>query len=267
MTGMTSTMTAQASINSSDFRPAEVRFDAGVEYIRSETATRPDPAWEHTDSHGHFHAFAADGKTPTLKTYLVHVACDGSCGGVCEGEGYDETHWKCVICGEEVEPRFIPDAEARTVGIPVVTSRRTTVIVRGDGLPPPVGQVDDGDLPAALTLGTTPPRVTVRVRTEDSELVGTGYAAVQMTYRRGGGAWEITVERRPAPPAPRKRAAAKGSSSDHRARLPLHGPYPSLRTSRRDAVRPGSERLRLPRLRRRGMPRHGPRRPGVDVHR
>lgn len=189
---MMSTISGQASINSSEFYPAEVRFDANVEHIISETATKPDPAWEHTDSNGHFHAFAEDGKTPTLERYSVHVDCDGSCGGVCEGEGYDETHWKCAICGEEVEPRFIPDEEARTTGIPVVTSRWVNVTVRGTGPLPPVGQQDNGD--GTLTLGTQPAQVTIRVRTEAGEMVGTGYPRWQLTYQRAGNAWTVTID-------------------------------------------------------------------------
>ena len=194
MTITTGTASAQASINGGDFCPAEVRFEANTEHIISETATKPDPAWEHTDSNGHFHAWAQDGKTPTLERYSVHVECDGSCGGICEGEGYDETHWKCAICGEEVEPRFVPDVEARTTGIPVVTSRSVTVTVRGTGPIPPLGQ-DSGD--GTMTFGTTPAQVAARVRTRDGEMIGTGFADLRMAYGRASGvSWEVTVSGR-----------------------------------------------------------------------
>lgn len=193
------TMVAQASINGSEFYRAEVRFDEAVEYIRSETAVKPDPAWEHTDSNGHFHAFAEDGKTPTLTEYSVHVECDGSCGGVCGGEGYDQTHWKCAVCGEEAEPRFIPDWEARTTGIPVVTSRSAAVTVHGAGMLPRIGQRDNGDGTFTLESGA-PPRVTVRVRTEEGELVGLGYASLSFTYRSGRSEWTATVAGAPLLP-------------------------------------------------------------------
>ena len=190
MTITSGTMNAQASISSSEFYPAEVRFEANVEHIISEDATKPDPAWEHTDSHGHFHAWAQDDKTPTLERYSVHVDCDGSCGGVCEGEGYDETHWKCAICGDEVEPRFVPDEEARTAGIPVVTSKQATVTVHGTGPLPPIGQ-DNGD--GMMTLAGSASAVSIRVRTDAGEMIGRGHADLRMTYRAGRAEWTVTI--------------------------------------------------------------------------
>jgi hypothetical protein len=184
------TVSGRASINSSDWHPADVRLDATFDYIRSETAVKPDPAWEHTDSNGHFHAFAQDGKTPTLVAYLVHIDCDGSCGGMCEGEGYDENHWKCAACGEEVEPRFVPDWDARTTGVPVLTRQWATVTVRGSGALPRTGH-DNGD--GTVTLTAEPSLVAVRVRTEEIELIGTGYAAFRMTYRGGRSEWEAAI--------------------------------------------------------------------------
>lgn len=191
---MTSTIHAQASINSSEFYPAEVRSDTAVQRIISEDAVKPDPAWEHTDANGHFHAFAEGGKTPTLTQYSIHIECDGSCGGVCEGEGYDQTRRKCAICGDEVEPRFIPDWGARTTGIPVVTSRSVTVTVRGCGPLPPIGQQDNGDGTVTLTAGA-PTQVTIRVRTKGGELVGIGYAgSVSAIYRRASDVqWEVPI--------------------------------------------------------------------------
>jgi hypothetical protein len=185
------TLAAEASINSSEFYPAEVRFEEAVDYVRSETAVKPDSAWEHTDSNGHFHAFAEDGKTPTLTEYLVHVECDGSCGGICEDEGYTDTHWKCAICGEEVEPAFIPDDDARMTGIPVVRGRSVSVTVRGTGPLPQVGQQENGD--GTFTLEAGPHQVSVRVRARESELVGTGYAAPSVAYRHGRSEWTVTI--------------------------------------------------------------------------
>lgn len=194
-------MTAEASINGGDFHAAEVRFDEAVDWIRSENAVMPDPAWEHTDSNGHFHAFAEGGKTPTLREHSVHVDCDGSCGGVCEGEGYDEPRWKCVICGEEVKPAFIPDLAARTTGIPVVTSRSATVTVRGEGSLPAIGQQDNGD--ETFTLGTGPNQVSVRVRAQGGEMIGTGYTDVSMSMSRAAGvAWTVRIVGRLDPRLP-----------------------------------------------------------------
>jgi hypothetical protein len=187
----TATFGVLASINGGDFMSAEIRVEETVQYIRSETAVKPDPAWEHTDSNGHFHAFAGNGETPTLRGYSIHVDCDGSCGGTCGGEGYDETHWECVICGEEVKPRFIPDQDARTTGIPVVTSRSSEVVVHGTGAFPPLGQTGSGD--GTFTFDARPAQVAVRVRTADGEMIGTGYASLSATYRRSGAEWTVTV--------------------------------------------------------------------------
>ena len=153
----------------------------------------PDPAWEHTDSNGHFHAFAADGKTPTLETYSVHIGCDGSCGGVCEGEGYDENRWKCAVCGEEVEPRFVPDWDARTIGIPVVNRRWVTVTIQGSGELPLIGR-DNGD--GMMTLEPhNPSDVTVRVRTADGEMIGLGHVGnLAQTYSSRGNGWTLRVD-------------------------------------------------------------------------
>lgn len=206
---MMGAIAGRASIGGSEFYPAEVQFDETMQYIRSETATMPDPAWEHTDSNGHFHAFAEDGKTPTLTKYSVHVDCDGSsCGGVCEDEGYDVPRWKCAICGEEVEPAFIPDWDARQIGIPVVTSQSATVTVRGAGPLPRIGQEDNTD--GTFTLGQGPYLVAVRVRVQETELLGTGYAQLSMTYRAGCAEWTVKVTGAPFLPrlgAPEPEAA------------------------------------------------------------
>lgn len=98
-----------------------------VEYIRSYSAVRPDPEWLFEDSHGHLHVWTETGRDrrgrglPSLVESERHVECDGSCGGVCEGEGYHITVYYCADCGDEVEPGFVPDYQARTTGIPIET--------------------------------------------------------------------------------------------------------------------------------------------------
>lgn len=69
---------------------------------------KPDPRWSFTDAAGHFHAYTEEETTPTLIVRMVHMPCDGSCGGVCDDEGYDATHYHCRICDEEIEPGTIP---------------------------------------------------------------------------------------------------------------------------------------------------------------
>lgn len=196
MSRMESTVRAEASINDGPFFPAELTTGADVEMIRSETAVKPDPAWEHVDSHGHFHAFAEDGKTPTLATWLEQMPCDGSCGGVCEGEGYSEERWKCAICDEAVEPRFVPDEDARDTGIPVVNRTWATVTVHGEGMPP---NAESG----VVTLTATPAKVTIRVRIREREMVGVGLlGGMTATSGRLGSdlQWHLTVHGAPLLP-------------------------------------------------------------------
>lgn len=64
----------------------------------------PDPAWTFTDAAGHFHAYDSDGKLPTLNMVATHLDCDGTCGGVCDGDGYSRTDYQCLLCDEFVVP-------------------------------------------------------------------------------------------------------------------------------------------------------------------
>lgn len=89
--------------------PGVLIIEQYYEVIRSNIATKPDQRWEHVDSHAHFHAYDQDGKLPTLVARPKHIDCDSSCGGVCEGEGFDITEWFCSICDERVEPRRVDD--------------------------------------------------------------------------------------------------------------------------------------------------------------
>jgi hypothetical protein len=93
----------------------ELMVSREVETIYSERATKPDSAWEYTDPFGHWHAYADDGSLPTLDAKQEHVDCDGTCGGLCEGEGYKVTRYYCRICSAPVEPARVPDHEPRNI--------------------------------------------------------------------------------------------------------------------------------------------------------
>ncbi len=73
----------------------------------STSGPKPDPLWTFVDAAGHFHARSGDGY-PTLRSKSVNQPCDGSCGGICQGEGYSTTEWSCVLCSEQVHPGAIP---------------------------------------------------------------------------------------------------------------------------------------------------------------
>ena len=111
----TSELRADITIDAGRTYLGTLIIEQGYEIIRSNIATKPDPGWEHIDTHGHFHAYDRDGKLPTLVARSRHVDCDGSCGGVCGGEGYDVTEWFCVICDEQVEPGRLDDHGPRQI--------------------------------------------------------------------------------------------------------------------------------------------------------
>jgi hypothetical protein len=75
----------------------------------------PDPRWSTVDEAGHFHAVAADGSYPTLDRNLEHRECNGGCGGVCEGDGYEVAVWSCRACGEAIEPGTTPGPHYATI--------------------------------------------------------------------------------------------------------------------------------------------------------
>jgi hypothetical protein len=126
---MDSVMTATATTTVDGEGPyeCEVEVTEQVEMVRSMLASKPDVHWKHTDSHGHFHAFAQGGELPTLRKEFEHVPCDGSCEPPCEG--YDRPYYECLICGERVEPGYVPDYEAQTVGIPTKGAKSATVTI------------------------------------------------------------------------------------------------------------------------------------------
>jgi hypothetical protein len=125
------TATDTFSVNGGPPVLGELRIDQPVEWVRSERATKPDPTWELVDEAGHFHAFDSDGKLPTLIGTRVPMPCDGSCGGVCGGEGYTVVRYTCRACEQEIEPRWIPDMAARTTGVAVPLLKEWTLALQG----------------------------------------------------------------------------------------------------------------------------------------
>lgn len=64
-----------------------------------------DPTWAFTDASGHFHAYDGDGKLPTLRRLPIAKDCDGTCGDICQGDGYTAWAYQCILCDEFIEPR------------------------------------------------------------------------------------------------------------------------------------------------------------------
>lgn len=104
----TSTSACMASVDGAEPVAAQIqiRRNDRVEWTNQ---PKPDPKWQYVDAAGHFHAYDHDGRsTPTLVDRHEHRECDGSCGGVCDGEGYDIVHSFCAICDEEIQPGMTP---------------------------------------------------------------------------------------------------------------------------------------------------------------
>lgn len=164
--------TAEVIINGDG--PYECEFEIVQQYVmvRSDLAAKPDPHWEHTDPRGHVHTFAEGGRLPTLRRENVHVPCDGSCGFEGGCEGYTVPKYHCEICNETVEPRYEPDYEARTVGVPVKEAKSTTLTVRSRGL-----------LPEET--------VTLRVIHRDGEMIGIGDVRLTEWDSEHGATYEV----------------------------------------------------------------------------
>lgn len=104
----TSAIMTRIYINDGPGEPGVLIVEQHVETLWS-NLPRPNPSWKYTDREGHGHTYAEDDEqfaTPTLDVEYEHVPCDGACGdGGCEG--YDESHYYCRICREEIAPGLL----------------------------------------------------------------------------------------------------------------------------------------------------------------
>lgn len=98
-----------ATINSSGPFPATLTVHQNTINVNSDLP-EPDPRWEHVDTNGHYHAYSGEDTNhyPTLTVRTEHVDCDGSCRGLCDGEGYTHDRYHCRICNEEIKPGAMP---------------------------------------------------------------------------------------------------------------------------------------------------------------
>lgn len=160
------TLNAQATVSIDGSEPyrCEATIEQDMISVRSEYATKPDPAWGITDEQGHFHSFIAGGKLPTLRT--EQVPCDGACGD----PSHTVTKYSCLLCGQEIEPRSIPDTYARSAGATVPGRKSATVEVYSD-----------------RPIGERGAEVSVRVLADDgAELIGVGTIVGHNSVFSGG---------------------------------------------------------------------------------
>lgn len=95
--------------------PGQLDVEYQIIDVTSATATKPAMSWTQVDDQGHWHAYDDKGELPTLVARPRHIECDGSCGGVCEGEGYDIVEYFCAICDQQIEPRRLPDTAPKSI--------------------------------------------------------------------------------------------------------------------------------------------------------
>lgn len=109
MTARIKTETLAFYINGNPALSGELSLDQAYERVTS-SGQSPNPRWEFTDANGHYHAHSddKDDRYPTLARHVEHAECDGSCGGMCNGEGYHVTRYTCRACNAEIKPGVIP---------------------------------------------------------------------------------------------------------------------------------------------------------------
>lgn len=72
------------------------------------TETHPDPSWHHVDSSGHFHAFDILNPSTSTPTLLDSVSENEHFCQDCEEHHKEfEVKYKCILCSEEVFPKYI----------------------------------------------------------------------------------------------------------------------------------------------------------------
>lgn len=115
---MGSTLEVTVQVNDGPPVGGELVVEREVQYVESLHQVKPDMRWQFVDAEGHWHAFSLDRdeQLPTLTWKTIPVPCDGSCGGVCEGEGTTRTEYRCRICDEVIEPGWVPDPGPHSIG-------------------------------------------------------------------------------------------------------------------------------------------------------
>lgn len=91
------------------------RLDNETQYASGEVA-EPDLSWSCVDESGHFHAFDSMSREhPTFAARSVRMPCNGGCGDSENCDGYDGIRYHCLICDEQIEPRFVKSIQEQVV--------------------------------------------------------------------------------------------------------------------------------------------------------
>jgi hypothetical protein len=119
-------MVGEVFVNGASAGVGELMVERNDEVVWSR-GPRPDKAWTFVDANGHFHAYDQGDEQrsyPTLRATSEHRECNGSCGGACEGEGYDVTVYSCLACGEVIKPGLIEGEYSISIPRPYEWSAR-----------------------------------------------------------------------------------------------------------------------------------------------
>lgn len=163
------TMRSQVQIIIDNGAPTGGEFSMDVAQIEiSSFVDEPNPGWTLIDSAGHYHAYTADLKLPTLVAKDEVVTYDEPDE---DGEtGYTIRHLHCLICDEEIKPgrrwdsgrKFAPGRVSWSVtvnGEAVPGERKSVRVINGDQMFFGVGEVgdvrDDHGQPALFIYGVS----------------------------------------------------------------------------------------------------------------
>jgi hypothetical protein len=96
--------------------PCELRVERQVIDVSSASARKPDMSWTFVDKAGHFHAFDHEGNLPTIVRREERVQPDfedeedrDTDDDFYDDYDYSVTHIECALCGEEIQPQYVPD--------------------------------------------------------------------------------------------------------------------------------------------------------------
>lgn len=154
-----------------------------IDYERIDITSEfePDLAWTYVDGRGHFHAYTADEKLPTLRGIPIEVPCDGACGFEGGCEGYTRTEYRCRLCDEVVEPktrrpfgrRYMDGAERWTVKA--------------------VARIEDVAPTGFITVGGEPPKVSFSMTDAAGRVTTFGFGRLVLCDLLGDGFANIAI--------------------------------------------------------------------------
>lgn len=157
--------------NAGPFRGQVTVETEAIDITSGLTSYKPDPSWTFVDKAGHWHAFTADGKHPTMERYVKMLPCPGGCNDPgCEGS--PEERYRCVLCGKRIRPgRVVASYAGERRSMPGLTNWSVRVF----------GAQRDGSLPAD-------DKVVVRFVDEKQTRFG---LAAPSDFINGSDGWEL----------------------------------------------------------------------------